>query len=162
MGCAVYCCRGFHSFLLGAGLALMIALPITARAARTSQSQPGETGRAAQAATPDAGGVYSVGNGVEKPTVIRVAHPEYTDIATKQKISGFCVLQLVVDANGKPRDITVFRSLAETVKPIYKAAAETLDHNAIVAVSQYLFRPAIYRGKAVPVRVKITVDFRIY
>jgi protein TonB len=37
-----------------------------------------------------------------------------------------------------------------------------LDENAVTAVQQFRFRPAIYNGKPVAFRVNIKEDFRIY
>ncbi len=113
-------------------------------------------------AIPDAEGVYEVGNGVLPPKVISSVDPEYPDQARKKKLSGSCVIGLVVDVEGSPRDIHVARSVAEDFGPKLKKAAESLDQNAMKAVSQYRFKPAEYQGKPVPVHLKIRVDFQIY
>jgi len=37
-----------------------------------------------------------------------------------------------------------------------------LDQKAIDAVRQYKFRPAMFQGHPVPVRLVVDVDFRLY
>ena len=37
--------------------------------------------------------------------------PEYTDAAKKAKITGTCLVSLVIDANGMPQDVRVIKSL---------------------------------------------------
>jgi TonB family protein len=113
-------------------------------------------------ATPDANGIYEVGDGVSAPKVLSTVNPEYTDMARKKKMSGGCVIGPVVDAQGNPQDIHVARSVADNYEPKLKKIAEGLDQTAMKAVSQYRFNPAEYQGKPVPVHVKIEIRFQIY
>jgi TonB family protein len=96
-------------------------------------------------------GVYRVGGGVSPPTVVHSVDPQYTDQARAAKLSGICILGLVVGTDGVPQDIKVTRSLGMG-----------LDEEAIKAVSQYRFNPAMYQGHAVPVQVTIEVNFQQY
>lgn len=107
-------------------------------------------------------GVYEVGNGVLPPKVISSVSPMYTDKASIKKVTGTCLIELVVDAQGSPQDVRVVKSIGEGLKPKLKKAAESLDENAVKAVSQYRFKPAEYQGKPVPVHQKISVDFQVY
>jgi len=61
------------------------------------------------------------------------------------------VLALVVDERELVRDVHVTRSLDKR-----------LDQNAIDAVEQWKFKPAVKDGKPVAVRTSVEVDFRLY
>jgi TonB family protein len=87
---------------------------------------------------------------VTAPRIISSEFPEFTDEAKKKLISGICVLGLIVDQTGFPIRIHIVRSLDPG-----------LDQNAIAAVSQYRFKPALHQGQPVPVEVNIEVNFGI-
>jgi TonB family protein len=97
------------------------------------------------------GGVMSVGGGVAAPQVIHSVDPEFSDEARREKYAGAVAIQLIVDTNGNPQNIQVVRHLGMG-----------LDEKAIEAVRQYKFKPAMYQGHAVAVRVVIDVNFRLY
>lgn len=97
------------------------------------------------------GGVYHVGGGVSNPVLIYAPDPEFSDEARRAKYQGICVLSLIVDSQGDPQRIHVIRPLGMG-----------LDEKAIEAVRQYKFKPAIFKGKPVPVEINIEVNFRIY
>jgi TonB family protein len=111
---------------------------------------------------PDASGVYRAGNGVSAPQLIYSVDPEFTASARKKKLSGACVVRLVVDTHGLPQDVTIAKSIADEAPKKFRSAALELDTNAIQAVEQYRFNPARYQGKAVPVQIEVTVNYRIY
>jgi len=113
-------------------------------------------------ATPDADGIYQVGNGVQPPKVIYSVDPEYTDLARRKKLAGISVVEAVVDAQGNPQGVHVKKSMGETVSKKLRAAAESLDRQAILSVSQYRFQPATYHGKPVPCRINVVVNFQFY
>src|ERR1051326_5881009 len=96
------------------------------------------------------GGVFRVGGGVSAPVVLYKVDPEYSEEARKAKYSGTVVLQLVVDASGKARDIKVVRSLGLG-----------LDEKAIEAVNKWKFRPGVKNGQSVAVQATIEVNFRL-
>ncbi len=87
--------------------------------------------------------------------------PEYSTEARKKRISGDCIVELIVNADGTPRDVRVTRSIAEGAKEKNRAAALTLDKAALEVVQQYRFRPATYEGKPVPVELRVVVRFRM-
>lgn len=98
------------------------------------------------------GAVYKPGrNGVSPPRLTYSVDPEFTQEAKKKKLSGICVLSLIVDSSGHPMRIRIVRS-----------ADPGLDMNAIAAVSQYRFEPALLNGKPVAVYINVEVNFRIY
>ncbi len=96
------------------------------------------------------GGVYRVGGGVSQPAVIFKVDPEYSEEARKAKYSGTVMLAVIVDAEGRARDIHVVKSLGMG-----------LDEKAIEAVEKWKFRPGMKGGQAVNVRATIEVNFRL-
>jgi protein TonB len=94
-----------------------------------------------------------VGPGVSPPQPIFAPDPDYPLSVRKgrHKIQGTCVLGLIVDERGMVRDVHVTRSLDKR-----------LDQNAMDAVSQWKFKPAVKDGKPVAVRTSVEVDFRLY
>jgi periplasmic protein TonB len=96
------------------------------------------------------GEVFKVGHGVSVPKAIYQPDPEYSEKARKKKFQGVCVLSLVVGADGKTRDIKVVRPLGMG-----------LDEQAIKAVTQWKFEPALKDGQPVAVQIAVEVNFRI-
>ncbi len=97
------------------------------------------------------GGVYRVGGGISAPTAISAPDPDYTEDARRAKKQGTCVLWLIVDSAGHPRDIRVARGLGFG-----------LDAKAIEAVKQWRFQPALKDGKPVDVQISVEVEFHLY
>jgi TonB family protein len=95
--------------------------------------------------------IHQVGGAVLPPKAIHAPTPKYTNAARRAQLEGDCVVELVVDGQGRPQDIHVKKSLDEG-----------LDHNAIKAVKKYRFKPATMNGKPVAVLVDIDVHFSIY
>jgi TonB family protein len=96
------------------------------------------------------GGVFRVGGGVSQPSVLFKVDPEYSEEARKAKYSGTVVLAVVVDTEGKARDIKVVKSLGMG-----------LDEKAMEAVEKWKFKPGMKGGQAVNVRAQIEVNFRL-
>ena len=46
--------------------------------------------------------------------------------------------------------------------PSHSRLGMGLDENALKAVTKYRFKPAMFDGKPVPVKIKIEVNFRVY
>ena len=97
------------------------------------------------------GGLMRPGGGVSAPQVIFSVDPEFSDEARRAKYQGICVVSVIVDAQGNPRNVRVVRPLGMG-----------LDEKAVEAVKQYKFKPAYYQGHPVAVEVNIEVNFRIY
>jgi TonB family protein len=97
------------------------------------------------------GGVYKVGGGISAPQAISAPDPDYTEEARRAKKQGTCVLWLIVDAAGHPRDIKVVRGLGLG-----------LDAKALEAVKQWRFQPALKDGKPVDVQISVEVEFHLY
>lgn len=97
------------------------------------------------------GGVFKVGGGISAPQAISTPDPEYTEEARLARTQGTCILWLIVDSEGHPRDIRVIRGLGFG-----------LDTKAIEAVKQWRFQPALKDGKPVNVQISVEVGFRLY
>ena len=97
------------------------------------------------------GGVFRVGGGISAPRPISSPDPEYTEEARRAKFQGICVLGLIVDADGQPRDIRISRSVGLG-----------LDQKAIDAVRRWRFEPARKDGRPVAVQISVEVSFRLY
>jgi len=102
---------------------------------------------------------YGPGDQVYKPGVGGVTNPipivqpdaEFSDEARRQKYQGVCMISIVVDAQGYPRNPHVVRSLGMG-----------LDEKALEAVAKYRFKPALKNGKPVAAAIWVEVNFRLY
>lgn len=98
------------------------------------------------------GGVYQVGGRVAAPIPIYQPDAEFSDEARRAKYQGVCLLSLIVDAQGNPRNIRVVRALGMG-----------LDEKAVEAVRKWKFKPAMKDGRTpVPVMITVQVDFHLY
>jgi periplasmic protein TonB len=97
------------------------------------------------------GGVFKVGGGISAPRPIETPDPEYTEEARNAKTQGTCILSMIVDEQGHPRDLRVVRGLGFG-----------LDAKAIEAVKQWTFQPALKDGRPVSVQISVEVGFRLY
>lgn len=96
------------------------------------------------------GGAFRIGGGVSAPQPIFKVEPEYSEEARKAKYQGTVLLAIVVDEEGRTRNIRVVRSLGMG-----------LDEKAIEAVSKWRFRPGYKDGRPVPVHANVEVNFRL-
>ena len=97
------------------------------------------------------GGVFKVGGGISAPQAVSTPDPEYTEEARLAKTQGKCILWLIVDETGHPRNIRVIRSLGHG-----------LDAKAIEAVQQWRFQPAMKDGRPVNVQISVEVGFHLF
>jgi TonB family protein len=91
------------------------------------------------------------GGEVKPPRLLTVIDPASNDYAQKNNIAGMVFLHVVVDANGRPGDVTI-------VRPI----GFGLDERAVEAVEHAQFRAGTLKGKPVSEVVNLQVTFRIY
>jgi TonB family protein len=97
------------------------------------------------------GGVFKVGGGISAPQPVSTPDPEYTEQARQAKTQGTCILWMIVDDQGRPRDIRVVRGLGFG-----------LDAKAIDAVRQWKFQPAMKDGHPVNVQISVEVGFKLF
>jgi TonB family protein len=100
----------------------------------------------------DAPTVYKPGNGVSLPQVVKQVKADYTKEAMAQMIEGVVVLDVVVLSDGAVGDVTVTQSLD---------AVYGLDQEAMRAMKLWQFKPGMKDGKAVAVRVAVTMNFTL-
>ena len=93
--------------------------------------------------------IFRLGPGISAPFVIAKAMPEYSDEARLAKLEGSVLLSLVIDADGRPHDVQVVRSLGLGLN---ERAAESVRH--------WQFKPGVKNGIAVAVQVNEEVFFR--
>jgi TonB family protein len=96
------------------------------------------------------GHVYRIGKGVRAPVPISSVEAEFPK-STSNPQGGLCLIGLVVDSAGMPRDVHVLRSLSPD-----------FDANAIKAVEKYRFTPAKRFGRPVAVAMNVEVNFKKY
>lgn len=94
---------------------------------------------------------YRIGKRVSAPIVLSQAEAEFSDNARRAKYQGTCLVSLIVDEHGMPRQIQVVRPLDYG-----------LSEKSVEAVGKYRFKPAMKDGQPVPVQLMVAVDFRLY
>jgi len=95
--------------------------------------------------------VFAPGKHISAPEIMRQVQPEYTDKARAKQIEGTVTLSAVIDKDGRAQQIAVVRSLGMG-----------LDEQAIKAVAQWTFIPALKDGRAIPVSVTFEVHFLLW
>jgi TonB family protein len=122
-------------------------------ASKPSETPVAEAAPRAQSAPQQYDGipVRKIGGGVTEPELIYHVEPEFSAEAKKAKFNGIVLVNLIVDAKGKPQNVHVLRGVGMG-----------LDEKALKAVRAYRFRPATEYGKPVPVGLNVEVDFKIF
>jgi len=156
--------------LLIAGATLVWAFPLKTSSlqaetpAAASAPGPAETGNAdgtslpenavaaESEANPKIGKVYKVEKDVSAPIPIYKPEPRYSPEAKKDHLTGTAVFTVVIDADGK----------VVSVKQLSKPLGEGLDESCVKTIRSWRFKPAIRKGKPVPVQVSAEVSFRHY
>ncbi len=128
-----------------------LSMTVIARKPPQNDARPAlNTGPAAVSAPADA--IYKIRGSVSPPILLHSVPAKFSSYARKKKISGSCVIGLIVDASGLPQDVHVIQSLDPS-----------LDEKAVESIKQYRFKPAMKDGTiAVPVEITVKVDFRLY
>lgn len=96
-------------------------------------------------------GVETPGNGVSAPVLLYAPTSEFSDEARRNKYQGVCMIAIIVDAQGIPRNPVVVRPLGEG-----------LDEKALEAIPHYKFKPGMKNGRPVATRVVVEVNFRLF
>jgi TonB family protein len=95
--------------------------------------------------------VYLVNPGVvEPPKVVYDPDPEYTEAARNKRLEGTTVLSVVVNEQGFPEILEITRGLGEG-----------LDIQALAAVANWRFKPAVKGGKPIAVQITVEVSFHL-
>ena len=96
--------------------------------------------------------IYSPGDSVTLPSVVKGVNPTYTSEARDQRIEGVVVLSCVVRPDGRVTDIAVTQSLD---------AVFGLDKNAVEALGQWEFKPGTKDNKPVAVKIAVQMNFTL-
>jgi TonB family protein len=89
--------------------------------------------------------VYRVGGGVTAPR--RFGNPAYPTDALAAGVDGVVVAEILVNEAGMVADARLLKSIPP------------LDDAALKAVREWRYDPTIIDGKAVPVKMTVTVNF---
>jgi TonB family protein len=136
----------FYTQFLKARDRAVEAAPIEARAKAIRTVRINSMGPRERAAS----SIYKVGGGVKPPSLIFKMEPEYSEEARAAKLSGVVKLKVVVDVDGKAKNIEVVDALGLG-----------LDEQAVLAIQQWRFKPGEKDGGPVPVLALIEVNFRL-
>ena len=98
---------------------------------------------------------------VKPPKLTYSVDPLYPKEARRNKVEGRCTIELIVDVNGKPEDLTVFRSIAADLPLEEQRYAPDLDQSAMRAIEQFRFKPGTLRGKPVAVKISVVMNFKL-
>jgi TonB family protein len=88
---------------------------------------------------------------ITAPHAIYSPDPKYPKKESKARHRGTVILDLVVDADGLPRDIKVYVPLSPE-----------FDEAALDAVKKWKFSPATKDGKPIATQIKVEVSFHLY
>ena len=98
--------------------------------------------------------VYNLGGDVTRPKLVYQVDPDFPQ-ELRQRVEsaggGECRIGLIVDTTGRPQGVHITQSLGKG-----------FDDNALAAVRQYRFAPAMRHGKAVAVALNISVNYQIF
>jgi serine/threonine-protein kinase len=125
------------------------ALPSQAAPAAVPDA-PNPVAPAAQDAALASSRIYQITEVDVKPEVLTQVPPIYTDDAVKQNVKDVVVLQVLVDANGRPQTIKLLRGSQK---------APLLNGSAAASVRQWTFSPARKNGEPVPCWFNVGVPF---
>ena len=88
----------------------------------------------------------------ELPVVVKQVEPEYTEIAKIAGVSGLVYAQLLVDRDGRVRNVVI--------NPKY--SIPMLNESVITAARQWQFQPAKANGNPVAVWVAVPFNFKLH
>jgi protein TonB len=108
------------------------------QAAINPSGQPGQ---------PDSNGVFRVGESIKPPQ--RKGVPRMPEAASAAGVQGVVIVEVVIDESGAVTQPRILRSI-----PL-------LDDAALDAVREWRFDPTIVDGRAVPVRMTLSVNFTL-
>ena len=117
---------------------------------RSAQIAPVDDAVSGQISPADAVYTFIEGGSVTEPKASEKVPPKYPEEMRKQGAGGSVVAQLLIDATGAVREVSIVESPAEAFSA---AATEALE--------QWSFEPATLDGKPVTVTYIVTLKFRL-
>ncbi len=101
--------------------------------------------------TPTDPKILRPGPGVDGPHLVAHVTPPSNDYAQKADVAGVASYMVILGTDGKPAAVAVYRPIGFG-----------LDENAVAAIENAKFTPAVKDGKAVMSVIDLAVNFRIY
>ena len=101
--------------------------------------------------TPTDPKIVRPGPGVDGPHLMAHVTPGSNDYAQKADVAGVASYMVILNADGRPAAVAVYRPIGFG-----------LDENAVTAIENAKFTPAVKDGKAVMSVINLAVNFRIY
>ena len=105
--------------------------------------------------------VIKPGGDVKALKLTHSVDPAYTNEAKRNRVEGRCTIQFVVDVNGIPKDVTLFKSIADDLPADKQKYAAGLDASAVHTVGQFRFRPGTLKGQPVAVKITALMNFKL-
>ena len=132
------------SGIVSAAKAIVIE-PQSAPAADQSSESPDKTA--------PYGPVYKIGKDVSPPSVLHSTEAEFpkSGKSLKKGFNAVVLVAVIVDSHGMPQNVHITRSYNHD-----------FDAEAIKAIKQYRFKPAMHAGQPVTVAITIEVNFKKY
>ncbi len=132
------------SGIVAAAKAIVIE-PQSAPAADQSSKSPDKTA--------PYGPVYKIGKDVSAPVLLHSTEAEFpkSGKSLKMGFSAVVLVGVIVDSHGMPQNVHITRSYNHD-----------FDAEAIKAIKQYRFKPAMHAGQSVAVAITIEVNFKKY
>jgi len=91
----------------------------------------------------------AVGGEVRQARLVSSVPPEYPSLAKAQHVSGGVTIDALIDASGRVTKMKVL------------SGPTLLEQAAMDALKQWKYEPAMLDGKAVPMHVTVTIQFRL-
>jgi protein TonB len=91
----------------------------------------------------------AVGGQVRQARLVSTVPPEYPSLARTQHVSGGVTIDALIDANGRVTKMKVL------------SGPTLLEQAAMDALRQWKYEPAMLDGKAVPMHLTVTIQFRL-
>jgi TonB family protein len=89
---------------------------------------------------------------IKPPVPIKWVEARFSDEARRNKISGRCLVSIIVDTNGNPQDLKIVRCMDPS-----------FEQTSLEAVQQYRFKPATTQdGQPVAVSIYLVINYVWY
>ena len=132
---------------------LILFLPILLACAANSQSADAGCGAARKVLSPADTTIYDTTQVTTRPTVLSGPSLEYPERARQQRITGRVSLALVVNADGRVQEGSI---------RVLESPDRLLERPSINYARAAVFQPACLDGRAVRVRLRVPIDFKIF
>jgi TonB family protein len=91
-----------------------------------------------------------IGGQLQAPALLKRVEPFYPPLAVRAHLHGVVILEATVNEEGKVVEATVIRS-----------AGPLLDHEALIAVKQWVYSPLTLNGRHESFILTVTLSFNL-